>query len=235
MKKSEVIALLKENKNERGVANWAKGKNNPDKLKSFGIGVTRLRSLAKSVGRDHKLAQQLWKTDVYDAKILGLLIDDPKQLTREQVEEQVEGLDGGFLAHVFSTCGATLPKAPFAFEVACEWMDSKDGVRRRCAWGLVYEFSKAKGKKAPDEEFFLDCVDRIQRSIKKEKYMWARESMNTALLGIGARNKKLNRVAIKAAKAIGRVEIDYGGDVSCEPMDVLKHLTGDFIKKRLGI
>lgn len=90
MNKTEVMALLRENKNERGIANWKKSKTHPKNLKSFGIGLTQLRKIAKKVGRDHKLAQQLWKTDVYDAKVVGLLIDDPQQLTREQVEKQVE-------------------------------------------------------------------------------------------------------------------------------------------------
>jgi hypothetical protein len=27
------------------------------------------------------------------------------------------------LAHVFASCGATLAKTPFAFELACDWTD----------------------------------------------------------------------------------------------------------------
>ena len=54
-----------------------------------------------------------------------------------------------------------------------------------------------------------------------------------ALIGIGKRNIKLNKAAIRAVKAIGPVEIDYG-DNSCEQPDVLKHLTSDYLKKKLG-
>ncbi|MEM7010267.1 MAG: DNA alkylation repair protein [Verrucomicrobiota bacterium] len=233
MNKTQVMALLKEHKNERGIENWKKTKASA-RMKSFGIGLTQLRKLAKTVGRDHKLAAKLWNSDVYDAKVIALLIDDPKLMTREQAEEQVENLQGGYLTHVFSTCGATLPKAPFAFELACDWMDSKDAPRRRCAWGLMYEFSKVKTKKAPSEEFFLGCIERIQKTIHKDKDMWVREAMNTALMGIGIRTKKLNKAAIKATKAIGVVDIDYGDDNSCEPLDVMKHLTGDYVKKKLG-
>ncbi len=139
MTKTQVLALLKENRDERGIAHW---KRKPRELKSFGIGLTQLRKLAKQVGRSHKLAQQLWKSDIYDAKIIGLLIDDPKQLSREQAEEQVEGLHGGMFAHVFASCQATLAKAPFAFELACDWMESKDDMRRRCGYTLLYELCK---------------------------------------------------------------------------------------------
>ena len=94
MTKTQVLALLKENRNERGIANWKKREAKSSKLKSFGIGLTQLRKLAKQVGRSHKLAQQLWKSDIYDAKIIGLLIDDPKQLSREQAWTPITSSNG---------------------------------------------------------------------------------------------------------------------------------------------
>lgn len=231
MTKTQVLALLKENRNERGIANWKKLGAKTRKLKSFGIGLTQLRKLAKQIGRDHKLAQQLWNSDIYDAKIIGLLVDDPKQLSREQAEEQVDGLDAGMLSHVFASCDATLAKTPFAFELACDWMESKNDMRRRCGYSLLYELSKKNVEKM-DDAYLLGRIDHIRDAIHGEE-MWVREAMNAALMGIGKRNKKLNKAAIRAAKAIGRVDIDYGDDNSCEPLDVLKHLTSDYLKKKL--
>ena len=229
MTKTQVLALLKENRNERGIAHW---KKKPRTLKSFGIGLTQLRKLAKQIGRDHQLAQQLWKSDIYDAKIIGLLIDDPQQVTREQAEQQVGELHAGMLSHVFASCDATLAKTPFAFELACDWMESEDDMRRRCGYALVYELSK-KNVDGMDDAWYLDRMDRIQETIHGEQ-MWVREAMNGALMGIGKRNKKLNKAAIRAAQAIGPVEIDYGDDNRCESLDVLKHLTSDYLKKKLG-
>lgn len=76
MTKTPVMALLKENRNERGIAHR---KKKPYTLKSFGIGLTHLRKPAKQIGRDRKLAQQLWKRDIYDARVIGLLIDAPNK------------------------------------------------------------------------------------------------------------------------------------------------------------
>ena len=64
--------------------------------------------------------------------------------------------------------------------------------------------------------------------------MWVREAMNGALMGIGKRNRELNTAAIRAARAIGPVDVDYGDDNSCEPLDVLKHLTSDSLQKKLA-
>ena len=75
-----------------------------------------------------------------------------------------------------------------------------------------------------DDAFCLGRIDRIQNAIHEEE-MWVREAMAGALMGIGKRNKKLNKAAARAAKAIGPINVDYGDDNSCEPLDVLKHLT----------
>ena len=232
MNKTQVFTLLKENRNERGIANWKKGGHGDGGLKSFGIGLTVLRKLAKQIGRDPALARKLWETDVYDAKVLGLLIDDPKQLTREQAEAQVEDLEGGMLAHVFSSCDATLAKAPIAFELAREWMDSSDEMRKRCGWGLLYELSK-KNPKGMDDAFLLGCIDRVGREIDGEP-TWVRMAMAGALVGIGKRNKQLNQAAVRVAKQIGPIDFNDGTGSKCDPFDPHKHLTSEHVKKKLA-
>jgi 3-methyladenine DNA glycosylase AlkD len=229
MKKAEVIALLKENQDERGMANWKKLGNK--KIKSFGIGLTQLRKIGKKIGRDQGLARQLWASNIYDAKVLGLLIDEPRKITRQQAEEQVENLEMGMLSHVFASCDATLARAPFARELAVDWIESKDKIRRRCGYLLLYELSKNKRDKALDDDFFAGYIKRIERTIHGEEN-WVRDAMITSMLGIGKRTPKLNKTTIKAVKAIGAVDVDYGPDNSCEPMDLMKHLTSDYLKKK---
>ena len=231
MKKSDVLKLLKENQNERGVKNWQAMGEATGNLSSFGIGLTQLRKLAKKVGRDHELAQQLWQSDCYDAKVIGLLIDEPKKLTREQAESQVDNLNAGMLSHVFSSCDATLAKAPFVFELTQEWLTSKDEIRRRCAYGLLYELSKNKRIKQLTDQFFRDCIKLIDDTIDAEEN-YVRLAQGGALMGIGKRNKVLNQAAIKVASRVGPIKYS-DGDRKCEPFDVLKHLVSDDLKRKL--
>lgn len=232
MTKTEVLALLEENRDARGEANWKEMGDRTAGLTSFGIGLTRLRAIAKQVGRDHDLALELWNERNHDAKIIGLLIDDPKELTREQVEQQVDGAGPGMLGHVLSSCGATLPRSPIAFEIAKGWMASKDPLRRSCGYGLVYELAKDKKDKRLTDEFFLGCLEKIGRTIANEEN-GVRVGMGGALISIGKRNKKLNAAAIRVAKAIGPIHFS-DGDKTCEPMNVLKHLTSDNLRTKLG-
>jgi hypothetical protein len=232
MTKTEVLDLLEENRNARGEAHWKQMVDRTGGLTSFGIGLTRLRAIAKQVGRDHDLALTLWTERNHDARIISLLIDDPKQLTRDQVEQQVDGAGPGMLSHVLSSCDATLPKSPIAFEIAQDWMASTDPVRRSCGYGLVYELAKDKKDIRLTDGFFLGCVEKIGRTIAKEDNR-VRVGMGGALMSIGKRSKKLNAAAIKVARAIGPIHFS-DGDRKCEPMDVLKHLTSDRLRDKLG-
>ena len=162
MNDSEVFKLLTANKNDRGIDNWHKLEDTQG-LASFGIGLTKLRKLAKQIGKSHELALALWDSNNYDAKVISLLIDEPKKITQAQVEQQVEGLGIGLLTHVFSSCDATLAKAPFAFELVKVWMKSDDAIRRQCGYGLVYEFSKNKRNKQFTDDFFLGCITIIDK------------------------------------------------------------------------
>ncbi len=232
MTEDEVHSMLEENQDARGIEHWKRIDGGESGLRSHGIGLTRLRKMAKTIGRDHQLSRRLWASDCYDAKVLALLIDEPASLTRELAEAQVEQLAGGHLAHVFSSCDATLAKAPFVLELAEDWMVSPDPMRRRCGYGLLYEISKSTKKSAPSDERFLRWVRHIAERFAEEP-VEVLLAMGTALMGIGKRNAKLNRAALKVARRIGPIHFDESG--TCEPMVVEKHLTSDYLKAKLGL
>ncbi len=233
MNLTQVISLLKANQNESGIQKWKQRSSRIDRLKSLGIGLTVLRKLAKQIGRDHELALQLWKSDIYDVKIIALLIDEPKKMTWEQAELQVEHLNQGHLVHVFSSCGTPLANTPFVVELVSKWVNSKDKIRRSCAYGLLYEISKSKKKSTPDDSFFLERIEYIRTSFPSENNA-VLGSMGGALFGMGKRSTRLNTAALEVAKTIGPIQIESSGS-NCEPFDVVKHLTSDYVKEKLGI
>ncbi len=231
MQADDVLQLLESEKDERGIRHWERVGERSSGLRSYGIGLTRLRKLAKRIGRDRQLAQELWKSDVYDARVVSLLIDDPKQITREQAETQVDELVPG-MEHVFSSCDATLAKASFALELADEWVRRADPRRKSCGYGLLYEASKFTGGKAPPEEFFLEHVNLIDRTIDGETPE-LRLAMANALMGIGKRSPRLNEAALEVAERVGPITFETVSG-KCDPFDVAKHLKTDRLKAKLG-
>jgi len=233
MSVAEVLALLDAERDERGMHNWERLGASTGGMRSYGIGLTRLRAMAKKLGRNRELAQGLWKTDVHEARVIALLIDDPARITRDQAEQQVEELAGGMLAHVFASCDATLAKTSFVVELADAWVRSDDPVRRECGYGLLYEASKFSGKKAPSDDFFLGHVQRMSDTIGRESEK-VRLAMGAALMGIGKRNAVLNAAALTVARRAGPIEFTSVSG-TCEPFDVVKHLTTDRLKEKLGV
>ncbi len=94
----------------------------------------------------------------------------------------------GLLAHLFSSCNATLAKATFIFELASDWIENADPMRRGCGYGLIYELSIDLRKPVLTNEFFPGCIDRVRSHFVNED-TWTRMAMGTALMGIGKRNK----------------------------------------------
>lgn len=230
----QVFKLLQSHKNERGIQHWNRlYATKQGSLKSYGIGLTVLRKLAKTIGRNHELALQLWDSDLYDAKVIALLIDDPKKISREQVEEQVEEVKQGHLAHVFSTCNATLSKTTFALDLAVDWMKSDSIIRKSCGYGLLYEFSKSKKKNAPDNHFFLNWLKQIEINFDQE-HISVQSAMGCAVMGIGKRNVSLHKTALELAKQLGPIQFESSGD-NCAPMDLVKHLTSDYLKTKFKL
>ena len=135
------------------------------------------------------------------------------------------------LAHVFASCDATLAKAPFVMELANDWLSSEDPLRRECGYGLLYEISKFKPKKAPDDSYFLSQIARIDQQIAQQPER-VQLAMATALMGIGKRNKVLNQAAIAVARAAGPIAFTSASG-NCEPFDVLKHLTAERLQQQL--
>lgn len=227
----EVFTLIEAHRDERGIRQWQE-RHAASGLRSLGLGLTQLRKLAKEIGRNRDLAQALWTTDLYEARVISLLIDDPSRMTREQAEAQVEQLEGGHLAHVFSSCDATLARVSFVRPLAEDWMRSDDPVRRACGYCLLYELSKAKGKKAPDEDWFAGWVAHIDEH-RHTASVDVLMAMATALMGVGKRSAALNRQALAVARQIGPIDWDPTG--ACEPFDVVKHIDNERLRSALGI
>ena len=66
------------------------------------------------------LAIELWVNEYHEAKILAVLIDEPKKITPIQMDKMVEECDSWDLTD--ACCGNLFDKTPFAYQKAKEWM-----------------------------------------------------------------------------------------------------------------
>lgn len=222
----EIIDRFERMKNDRGVEIWARAGVSSER--SYGIGVTKLKDLAKEVKRDHELAKKLWESNIHDGKLLSTMIEEPKQVTREQLQAQVTSIGTWLLADKFVE--NVVRKSAFAEELAEEWTQRPEELVRRCGWTIIKE-QAARDKKLPDD-YFLPWLERIERELPEEQN-WVRDAMNYAIIAIGSRSKRLNEAARKVALNVGRIEIEYG-DNSCQTPDAIVILESERTQAKLG-
>src|SRR5438445_8751649 len=103
--------------------------------RAYGISAPKLHSLAREIGRDHVLAEQLWASGIHEARLLAALIDDPKLVNEEQLESWVSDFDSW---DVCDCCTSNLfLKTPFAYHKVVEWGEREEEFVKRAAFALM--------------------------------------------------------------------------------------------------
>ena len=86
MKYDKILKKLKSMSNPDSINGMARFGINPNN--NFGISVTTIRNIAKEIGKDHNLALRLWDSGIRDARMLAVLIDNPRQVTEKQMDNR---------------------------------------------------------------------------------------------------------------------------------------------------
>ena len=192
---------------------------------SFGVSVPKLRTLAREIGRDHPLAQQLWETGLHDARLLATMVDDPHQVTLEQMDKWVRDFDSWDV--VDGSCGNLFDKTPFAVSKAKEWCNREEEFVKRAGFVLMAELA-VHDKQAKDR-VFLDFLPLIIGGAS-DKRNFVKKAVNWSLRQIGKRNLKLNKAAVSTALKIQKIE---SGAAKWVASDALRELKSPQLSKRL--
>jgi 3-methyladenine DNA glycosylase AlkD len=193
--------------------------------KALGISIPQLRDIAKRLRTNHELARKLWKTGIHEARILASMIDDPKQVSEEQMERWAADFDSWDV--VDGCCGNLFDKTEFAIRKAHEWSKRKEEYIKRTGFVLMAEVA-VHDKKAADKTF-LDFLPVIVRESSDERN-FVKKAVNWALRQIGKRNAILNVAAIKTS-----IDIRDSDSKSAKwiAADSLRELTSASARKKL--
>ncbi len=220
---NEIIRKLKSKRNPRNIAGMARFGINPEN--TLGIAIPVLRSIAKSIGTDHALALKLWASGIHEARILASIVDDPARVTEAQMERWVRQFDSWDVCD--QCCGNLFDKTPLAYSKAIEWSKREKEFEKRAGFALMaYLASHDKAARDAQFEKFLPLILRGARDERN----FVRKAVNWALRGIGKRNARLNRDAIKTAREIQKIRVKSAQWVAA---DALRELTSSAVQERL--
>jgi 3-methyladenine DNA glycosylase AlkD len=219
----EIMNRLKSLRNEKNVAGMARFGIKTDR--ALGISLTKLRSIAREIGKSHELGEKLWLSGIHEARLLAALVSEPGRVSARQMEAWVKEFDSWDLCDV--VCGSLFDRTPYAFKKAVEWANRKEEFQKRAgfalmAWLAVHE------KEAGDKKFekFFPVMTREATDERN----FVKKAVNWALRQIGKRNKALNAKAIRVAKQIQAIDSKSARWIAA---DALRELTGPKLAERL--
>jgi len=194
-------------------------------VNTLGLSMPILRGMAKRVGRNHELAQALWKSGIHEAKILASFVDEPSKVTEAQMEKWVAGFDSW---DVCDQCVSNLfDKTPFAFRKATEWSGREEEFVRHAGFAMMATLA-VHDKGAPDSAFlgFFRAIEDGSRDPRN----FVKKAVNWALRQIGKRNLPLNRAALGLAARISRADSPSAKWVAS---DAIRELKSEAVQKKL--
>jgi 3-methyladenine DNA glycosylase AlkD len=192
---------------------------------TYGVPIPSLRVMAKKIGRNHVLAQQLWSSGIHEARILAGMVDSPEVVTEEQMESWVKDFDSWDVCD--QVCSNLFDKPKLAHRKAVEWSRRREEFVKRAGFVLMAALS-VHDKKAKDEAFlkFLPIIKR--ESIDDRNFV--KKAVNWALRQIGKRNIALNRAAVATAEEIQKMDSKSARWIAS---DALRELTSEAVRNKL--
>jgi 3-methyladenine DNA glycosylase AlkD len=214
------LKSLSNNKNVEGMARFGINTKN-----TLGISIYVLRPMAKEIGKDHKLAQQLWNSKIHEARLLAVFIDEPQKVTNAQMEKWAADFDSWDVCD--QACTDLFDKTVLGWKKAVEWSKRKEEFVKRGAFALMAGLAvHDKGASNKDFEKLLPIIERESWDERN----FVRKAVNWALRNIGKRNRVLNKKSIRAAKRIKKMDSKAARWIAA---DALRELTSEKVRKRL--
>ncbi|MBN1638362.1 MAG: DNA alkylation repair protein [Ignavibacteriales bacterium] len=216
----EKLHSFKNTKNIEGMARFGMSSEN-----RLGISIYTLREIAKEIPKSNKLAKELWKTGIAEARILASMVDKPEKVTNAQMEKWVKDFNSWDVCD--QVCDNLFQWTKFVYQKIDEWAKRKEEFVMRAAFTLVA--CVAFHHKELSDEYFINLFPIIQNASTDERN-FVKKAVNWAIRNIGKRNLKLNKEAIKFCKEFKKIDSKSARWIA---NDALRELQSEKIHIRL--
>lgn len=193
--------------------------------RALGVSIPNLRKLGRRYRPDHALALDLWGSGIHEARILASMVDDPAQVTRDQMEEWVGDFDSWDLCD--QVISNLFDLTPFAASVVRAWTKRPEEFVKRAGFAMIAAHT-VHDRTAPDRTFTA-WFPAIRRGAKDDRN-YVKKAVSWALRQIGKRNLELNAAAIAEAELLTMSHVASARWVG---RDALRELRLDETQRRL--
>lgn len=223
MKYENILKKLKSMSNPEAVKGMARYGINPKN--NLGVSISKLRPIAKEIGKDHDLALKLWSSGIHDARLLACFIEDPAKVTGEQMDSWAKDFDSWDVCD--QACTSLFDLTPLAWKKVFEWAKRDEEFVKRAAFSIIAGLA-VHDKKAGDKEFEQFSPLIKKHSVDERNYV--KKAVNWALRNIGKRNLVLNKQMIKLSKDIQKIDSKSAKWIA---NDAIRELSSEKVRNRL--
>lgn len=193
--------------------------------KRLGVAVPEMRKLAKQIGKNHPLALELWQTQIPEAMMVASMIDDPKQVTGEQMDTWAKDFQAWDVCD--QVCMNLFEKTPLAWQKVREWSARDEEFVKRAAFALIACLAW-HDKKASDPSF-IDLLPLIKAQAGDGRN-YVKKAVSWALRHIGKRNANLHPIAVATAHELQQANSKPARWIAS---DTLRDLASDATQRRI--
>lgn len=135
---------------------------------NFGVEYPRIKQIAAPYGKDHDLAQALWKEDVREMKIMAGIIQPADTFIKELAEIWMDSIRQQELAEMTSM--NLFSKLPYASEIAFEWIAAENNACKQYCGYLILARLLASGKEM-NERSADEFLDQAESDALSDEYL----------------------------------------------------------------
>ena len=161
---------------------------------ALGVPMRDIQALGKRIGRRHALAQPLWDSGIYEARLLVAFIADPAQLTPTQMDRWCRQFDNWAVCDTL--CLHLFDRSPHAWTRVGAWARKRDEFQKRAAFALLAGL--AVHDKRTGDAPFLDGLALVEAAADDARN-FVSKGVSWALRAIGHRNAALHAAALALA------------------------------------
>lgn len=145
-----------------------------------------IQRIAKRLGRDQALAQGLWGTGWYEARLLAAFVAEPARLTPAGMDRWARDFDNWAVCDTL--CFHLFDRTPHAWAKVRQWSGRRAEFVRRAGFALLASLA-LHDKQAPDEAF-LRLLPLAEAAAGDERN-FVKKAVSWALRSVGRRNPRL--------------------------------------------
>jgi len=100
----------------------------------FGANLGDLRKIANKIKTNHKIALDLWETNIYEARVIACIIFDPKLLKEEDLYRLIRSTESGPVIDELSF--NVFVSLNNQIELFNKWINSNEPRFKRAGWNM---------------------------------------------------------------------------------------------------